>query len=173
VLGTLIFVITEVMFFAALISGYLVIRAGAGLRWVPPADVRLPVEATAINTLALLISGILMVLATRLFVGARAKARWAFIGAMVLGAAFVVLQGQEWLKLISAGMTMLSGVFAACFFLLIGTHGLHAFSAIIAMAYLLIRMRKGDLRLEHMKAMTVYWLFIVLIWPVLYRLVYF
>jgi len=170
VLGTVIFVITEAMFFTALISAYLVIRAGAGLRWLPPSDVRLPVGATAINTIALLISGALMLLSVRLFAKDYAKARWAFIGSMVLGMAFVIFQGKEWVGLISVGMTMVSGVFGACFFLLIGIHGLHAVSAIIAMGYLGI---KGVLQIEQLQAMTIYWLFIVIIWPLLYRLVYF
>jgi heme/copper-type cytochrome/quinol oxidase subunit 3 len=173
VLGTVIFVITEVMFFTALISAYLVIRAGAGLRWVPPPDVRLPVEATALNTIALLVSGVLMVLATSLFARANAKARLTFLGAMILGIIFVIFQGREWLQLISIGLTMMSGVFGATFFLLIGTHGLHALSAILAMIYIWFKMGKGSLQVEQLRALTVYWLFIVSIWPVLYRLVYF
>jgi heme/copper-type cytochrome/quinol oxidase subunit 3 len=173
VLGTILFVVVEVMFFSALISAYIVIRAGAGLRWLPPPNVRLPVEATAVNTVALLISGILMVLATMWFSRAYAKSRWTFLGTIVLGSAFVIFQGQEWVKLINLGMTMLSGVFGACFFLLIGMHALHAVSAIIAMVYLWFRMGKGSVRADHMQAMAVYWLFIVGIWPVLYRLVYF
>jgi len=64
-------------------------------------------------------------------------------------------------------------VFGASFFLLIGTHGLHAVTAIVAMGYLWLKMGKGTLQVEHLRAMTVYWLFIVGIWPVLYRLVYF
>jgi heme/copper-type cytochrome/quinol oxidase subunit 3 len=173
VLGTILFVFVEVMFFSALISAYIVIRAGAGLRWLPPPDVRLPVEATAVNTVALLISGVLMVLATRWFPGAYAKSRRTFLGAMILGSAFVIFQGQEWIKLISLGMTMLSGVFGACFFLLIGMHALHAVTAIIAMVYLWFKMEKGAVRTDHMQAILVYWLFIVGIWPVLYGLVYF
>lgn len=173
VLGTLTFVIVEMMFFTALISAYVVIKAGAGLRWVPPPDVRLPVEATAVNTIALLISGVLMVLAVLLFAKAQRKAHWAFFGAMALGTAFVVFQGQEWLKLMSLGMTMTSGVFGASFFLLIGAHALHAVSAIAAMAYLGFKIKEGTLHIEHMRAMMIYWLFIVGIWPLIYRLVYF
>ena len=173
VLGTILFVMVEVMFFTALISAYMVIRAGAGLRWIPPGNVRLPVEATAMNTVALLISGVLMVLATFWFSKANAKSRWAFLGAMVLGTMFVVFQGQEWLKLMGLGMTMLSGVFGASFFLLIGMHGLHAITAIVAMVYLWLKMNKGLLRVDHMQAITIYWLFIVGIWPVLYGLIYF
>jgi heme/copper-type cytochrome/quinol oxidase subunit 3 len=173
VLGTILFVIVEVMFFTALISAYLVIRSGAGLRWVPPGDVRLPVEATAVNTLALLISGVLMVLATKWFSNGKEKARWSFLATMILGAGFVFFQGQEWIKLMDVGMTMVSGVFGACFFLLIGMHGLHAITAILAMIYLWFKMKNGVLKSEHMQAMTVYWLFIVGIWPFLYGLVYF
>jgi heme/copper-type cytochrome/quinol oxidase subunit 3 len=77
------------------------------------------------------------------------------------------------LQLISIGLTMMSGVFGATFFLLIGTHGLHALSAILAMIYIWFKMGKGSLQVEQLRALTVYWLFIVGIWPVLYRLVYF
>ncbi|CAK0773529.1 COX3 domain-containing protein [Gammaproteobacteria bacterium] len=173
VLGTLLFVIVEVMFFAALISAYLVIRSGAGLRWIPPGDIRLPVESTAINTFALLVSGVLMILSTKWFFKGIAKIRWIFLWSMILGTGFVVFQGQEWIKLIIQGMTMVSGVFGACFFLLIGMHGLHAVTAIIAMIYLWTKMKEGELKIEHMQAMTVYWMFIVCIWPLLYGLVYF
>jgi heme/copper-type cytochrome/quinol oxidase subunit 3 len=169
----LITVIVEVMFFSALISAYLVIRAGAGLRWVPPPNVRLPVEATMLNTIFLLISGILMVLAVLWYKKSLEKSRWAFVGAMILGALFVILQGREWLNLLSLGMTIGSGIFASTFFLLIGSHGLHAITAIIAMLILLIWTKYGYYRYDHIQGMMIYWLFIVGIWPILYRLVYF
>jgi len=173
VLGTIFFVLVEAMFFAALISSYLVIRAGAGLNWIPPANVRLPVEATAVNTVALLISGVLMILSAKLFADKNPKARWFFLGSLVLGISFVLLQGREWIGLIDVGMTILSGVFAACFFLLIGLHGLHAITAIIAMVYLWLTMQNDLIKVERIQAITIYWLFIVGIWPVLYGLVYF
>jgi heme/copper-type cytochrome/quinol oxidase subunit 3 len=173
ILGTLIFVVVEVMFFAALMSGYVVIQAGAGLRWIPPPNVRLPVEATAFNTLALLVSGVLMVLAMIWFAKAQGKARWAFFGAMVLGTTFVVLQGREWVQLLALGMTLTSGVYGASFYLLIGAHGLHAVSAILAMLFLWAMIAQGTARSAHIHAMGIYWLFIVGVWPVLYRLVYF
>lgn len=172
-LGTILFVIVEVMFFVALISAYLVIRSGSGLRWIPPGEVRLPVTATALNTTILLISGILMILATTQFYKGIAKSRKFFIWSMILGIFFVMFQGQEWIKLIAQGMTMLSGVFGATFFLLIGTHALHAVTAIMAMVYLLIKMKNKVIKVEHLQAMMVYWLFIVCIWPILYGLVYF
>jgi heme/copper-type cytochrome/quinol oxidase subunit 3 len=114
-----------------------------------------------------------MVLATIWFSQMKEKFKWTFLGAMILGSIFVIVQGQEWIRLISSGMTLVSGVFGACFFLLIGMHGLHAVSAIAMMIYLWSKMKKGVLQNDHMQAMSIYWLFIVSIWPVLYILVYF
>ena len=59
VIGMLIFMVTEAMFFAGLISAYMVIRAGLE-EWPPWGQPRLPVETTAFNTLVLLASGFLM-----------------------------------------------------------------------------------------------------------------
>lgn len=175
VLGTLILVISEVMFFCALLSAFLVIRAGRGGAWVAPPGVRLPTGATVINTAALLLSGVLMYLANRAFERpeTRVRARWLLTLSTALGGAFVVLQGLEWVGLLSHGMTMRSGVFGACFFLLIGCHGLHAFAAVLAMGYVLFRMESGRLKVEELQAMGVFWAFVVGVWPVLYGLVYF
>ena len=59
VLGMLIFMVTEAMFFAGLISAYMVIRAGIE-EWPPWGQPRLPVVATAFNTVMLLASGFVM-----------------------------------------------------------------------------------------------------------------
>ena len=174
-LGMLLFVATEVMFFVALISAYLVIKASSGIRWVPPGDVTLPVAITAVNTAILLASGVFMVLATRAFEGAgsdRDRSLKLFTASLVLGVAFVGIQGMEWVELLSHGLTMRSGVFGACFFLLIGSHGLHAFAAVIALLFTLRSFKRGTLTVDHFKAMQIFWLFIVGVWPFLYVLVY-
>ena len=55
VLGMLIFVVTEVMLFAGLISAHTIMQARpSAVGWPPPGQPRLPVEETAINTAALL-----------------------------------------------------------------------------------------------------------------------
>ena len=59
VLGLLIFMVTEAMFFAGLISAYVVIKAGIE-EWPPWGQPRLPVVATAFNTVVLLASGFIM-----------------------------------------------------------------------------------------------------------------
>ena len=57
VIGMLLFMVTEVMFFAALISAYLVIRAGLE-EWPPWGKPRFQVEPTAFNTLVYLLGGL-------------------------------------------------------------------------------------------------------------------
>jgi heme/copper-type cytochrome/quinol oxidase subunit 3 len=61
--GMLVFIFTEVMFFAGLISAHTIGRAqNAGGMWPPYGQPRLPVEETAVNTAALLVSGIVLFL---------------------------------------------------------------------------------------------------------------
>jgi cytochrome c oxidase subunit 3 len=174
VFGMLIFVATEVMYFTALISAFVIIKAGVE-PWTPPVGVRLPVVATASNTALLFLSGVFLHQAGRRFAieGASQWVRTLLGGAALLGACFVSFQGFEWMRLIAYGMTMTSGIFGACFFLLIGTHGLHAAAAAMAMVYLYMRLRRKELRPDHVQAMQVFWYFVVGIWPVLYGLVYF
>jgi heme/copper-type cytochrome/quinol oxidase subunit 3 len=175
VLGVCIFIVSELMFFTALISAYLVIKAATGNTWTPPADVRLPVLTTALNTGVLLASGYLTFLAGRLHGQPTAVERMRKIygAAIALGLVFVTVQGYEWLKLISVGMTLASGVFASTFFLIIGAHGLHVLGAVLAMIAVYARMQKATLTEPVFQAMRIFWYFVVGIWPVLYGLVYF
>lgn len=172
--GMLIFVATEAMFFTALISAFVIIKAGVDL-WSPPPGVRLPVIATACNTALLLLSAVFLHQAGRVFSNerGRALAQTLLGGAALLGSFFVLFQGYEWMRLIHYGMTMTSGIFGACFFLLIGAHGLHAAAAAPAMISLYVRLKRGTLKREHLRAVQIFWYFVVGIWPILYALVYF
>ena len=170
VLATLIFVCSEVMFFAALISAYTIIKASSGNMFKPPAHITLPVAATALNMLVLCVSGLLLHLATCRFKQQRSSALNLFAFAVLGGAFFVAGQSYEWFKLISYGMKMTSGTFAACFFLLIGAHALHAAVTVLVMGYFYLR--KDRMTLENIKAMRVFWLFVVAMFPILYWLVY-
>ena len=57
ILGMVIFVITEVMMFAGLISAFVIARQGSPIEWPPPWQPRLPVVITSFNTCVLLASG--------------------------------------------------------------------------------------------------------------------
>jgi heme/copper-type cytochrome/quinol oxidase subunit 3 len=174
VFGTLVFVGAELMFFMGLISAYLVIKAGVN-NWVPPESVRLPVMATAFNTLVLLLSGLTLFVAGRQMKeeGPSPKVMRTYLVALLLGAFFVIFQGYEWVRLVSYGMTMTSSIFGACFFLLIGSHGVHALGALLAMAWFYRHLSQGKLTREGLMGIQVFWFFVVGIWPILYGLVYF
>ena len=60
VMGTLIFVFTEIMLFAGLISAFMIVRSGSVV-WPPPGQPRLPLEATAFSTAALLVRSMVKV----------------------------------------------------------------------------------------------------------------
>lgn len=68
VLGMLVFVFVEIMLFAGFISAFVIIKSRAvGSVWPPPNQPRLPVESTAFNTLALVASGVVLMIAHRAY----------------------------------------------------------------------------------------------------------
>src|SRR5262245_7318921 len=123
VLGMLIFVVAETMFFGGLISAHAIVKAGSIRGWPPPGQPRLPVAETLVNTAALIASGVLLYVAHRAFTHSPRRARMPMLFSMLLGAAFVVLQGVEWVAMLGQGLTMTSSPHGAFFYLLIGTHG--------------------------------------------------
>ena len=171
VLGMLIFVFTELMFFSGLISAFTIIRSAAVV-WPPPGQPRLPFEQTAFNTMLLLASGAMLLLTRRIFQRDRAKARVPLAIAMGLGAAFVALQGAEWVALLRQGLTMTSSSLGSFFFLIIGLHALHVVIALGILAYAWLRLQRGWLASSQLATAEVFWYFVVGIWPVLYLVVY-
>jgi len=173
VLGTIVFVAVELMFFAALISAHTIARTTAvGGVWPPPGQPRLPVERTAVNTAALLLSGILLWMGNRYLRTAPALARRYLAGAIALGVTFVSLQGVEWVALLREGLTMTSSSHGAFFYLIVGTHALHAVAAIAALTWIYFRMVRGRLVPEVFTAAQIFWYFVVVLWPVIYLRVY-
>lgn len=173
ILGMLIFVISEAMLFAALLSAFMVIKAGSPA-WTPPLGVSLPIKATAFNTAVLFTSGAFLLLACRALHKAHdwQRARVLTGWATLLGLFFVAFQGIEWSRLLYHGMTLTSGVFGACFYLLIGCHALHAIAAVIALLKQFVRFTPQHLHPHAFYAVAIFWSFVVGVWPVLYILVY-
>jgi cytochrome c oxidase subunit 3 len=175
VLAMLIFISTEVMFFAGLISAFTITRAGAApMAWSLPAGQMLPAGETAFNSLALILSGLVLVYAHRRFRDAgRSAASMPVLVATLLGALFVVLQGREWWGLLSQGVTLQSSTLGAFFYVIVGGHALHAIAAIVALAVAWLRMRKGTLTRTFFYGAEAFWYFVVAIWPLIYFRVYF
>jgi heme/copper-type cytochrome/quinol oxidase subunit 3 len=174
VLGTLIFVVSEVMFFSGLISAHTISKASAlpGL-WPMPGQPRLPAEATALNTALLMLSGVVLFISYRLWKKQQPSAHYLLLGAWGLGAAFVALQGVEWAALLSQGLTLRSSPMGSFFYLIVGGHAAHAIVALLAMLFAWVQMARGKMSAGLFFAVQTFWYFVVLLWPVIYARVYF
>ena len=175
--GMALVIVVEAMTFAGLISAFLSIRTS--LEFWPPLDQpRFPVIATAINTVILLASGGTMFAFRRLYrkpdTGAPALTA-LLVTTLALGCLFVGLQGVEWARLIGYGLTVQSGSYGAIFYIIIGFHAIHVLTAVLCLALVTVNaLKRGFPRPSGgMEAASIFWLFVVLVWPVLYAVVYF
>jgi cytochrome c oxidase subunit 3 len=173
--GLLLFLGTEAMFFAGLMSAFVILRAGAG-EWPPPGQPRLPLGISGLNTMLLLASAVTM----RAALGAvRADRcgmshRWLALTA-ALGATFLTLQGSEWVRLLHHGLGVTASVYGALFYTLIGAHGVHVLGALAVLGIVLVRARRGRYSATACAGLQLcgmYWCFVVALWPLLYALVY-
>jgi len=173
-LGMVIFVGTEVMFFAGLISAFTISKAGAPRdAWNLPAGQLLPLASTAVNTGALFLSGTLLWVAGRQYRARSSAAAHTLLAAVVLGALFVMLQGREWVGLIGHDVTLRSSALGAFFYVIVGTHAVHAVAALVALGVAWWRLRAGRLSYGFFLGAQTFWYFVVMIWPVIYARVYF
>lgn len=172
VIGMIIFVFAEMMFFAGLISAHTIIKSSALMGWPPAGQPRLPIQETAINTAALLASGAILFLAHRRFAKDPRAARAPLAIAMALGAFFVVFQGMEWVALLKQGLTLTSSTHGAFFYLIVGTHAVHAVAALLGLLYCFVRLMRRNLVLPQLMAAEIFWYFVVAVWPLLYWRVY-
>ncbi len=175
VVGLLIFLGTEAMFFAGLMSAFVILRAGQ-VAWPPPGQPRLPVAVTGVNTLILLASAVTMrraLAAIRVDRG-RTAVRW-LAATVMFGLVFLAIQGSEWIRLLHHGLSLTASVYGALFYTLIGAHGLHALGGLGALAVTLGRARRARYSATAHQGVAlcwIYWCFVVGVWPVLYVLVY-
>ena len=172
VMGVLIFIGAEIMMFAGFISAFAIVKAGSMGVWPPPGQPRLPVEETAFNTAALLMSGGFALLAARAFAREPSSARTPLLLSIGLGAFFVVFQGYEWLGLLADGLTLTSSTHGSFFYLIVGAHALHAVAGLLVLAAASLALTRGRLDAESFTAVRTFWYFVVALWPVLYVQVY-
>jgi cytochrome c oxidase subunit 3 len=160
--------------FAAFISGFIIVqRVVPAWQWPPPGQPRLPFERTAINTAALLASGVALYLAHRAFRSKGAPAALPALGvSILLGAAFLAFQGAEWVALLRQGLTLTSSQIGSFFYLIVGAHALHAVVALALLIYCWLRMRARRLKPSVFGGVQFFWYFVVLMWPVIYFEVY-
>ena len=161
--GVMIWLGSELMFFSGLFAAYFTIRAHNPV-W-PPTGTKLDTIQAAIFTVVLLASSPTFQFAVwdeeR---GNRAKARVWVVVSFILGLAFVANQGYEWITLSTRPGT---NAYGSLFFIMSGIHGLHVALGLVAMIFLLARMKgpKGDPgELSAFQAVSYYWHFVDVVW---------
>ena len=163
-LGVVIFIASESVFFLAIVLAYVAYR-DAGLA---TAKANLDVVRTAVFSIALFASSGTMAIAA----GARSG---AWLGAtMILGAIFLIGQGSEYARLLGEGIGPSSALFGTTFFTLTGLHGLHVLAGLVALAALLAATlsRARAVHPVAWEAVGLYWHFVDAVWVVVFSVVY-
>jgi cytochrome c oxidase subunit 3 len=176
----LIFLIFGAMIFAGMVGIFMLTRTAAGGAWPPAGQPWFPLEATAINTAVLLVSGVLVFLAARAWEKREARVRPLLFSAIVLGACFVFFQGVMWVALIRQGLTLTSSQHGNFFCLIVGMHGANVLGALIFLGVVWRRLKplrddeeqRGSLSRSTFSAARMLWYFVVGVWPVLYLSLY-
>ena len=175
VLGMLMFLAFEAMFFAGLLGAFLVFRL-ASTNWPPPGEPYLPIGVTWINTGILVGSVYTMRRAHRAIRAGNQAGLVHGLGlTALLGATFLAVQGSEWIRLVHYGLTLRSGTYGATFYTLIGCHGVHVLAAVLWLAAVLRLATRGRFSPERhvgVQLCKMYWMFVVGLWLVLFPLVY-
>jgi cytochrome c oxidase subunit 3 len=175
-LGILLFIVVEIMFFAGLISSFLVFRLSP-IQWPPAGQPRLPIEVTSINTVVLLLSGFIFYKASKVLLEGKKGLYLSLLSLTTfLGILFLVTQGYEWVHLVKYGLSASSNVYGGFFYALVGMHGFHVFGGVLALLWVLVRSLMGAYSSkEHLGVdlCRTYWFFVVGLWPILFGLIYF
>ena len=187
--GTIIWLSSELMFFAALFAMYFTIRSvdkGQGLAW-PMAHLDLPLASA--NTIVLVASSVTcqmgvfavergQIKRTRgLFRPMSWGLREWYVLSLLMGTYFVLGQGYEYLDLIrKEGLTLSSSNYGSVFYLTTGFHGLHVTGGLIAFIFLLGRTyaAKRFTHEQQVSAIVVsyYWHFVDVVWIGLFTTIY-
>jgi heme/copper-type cytochrome/quinol oxidase subunit 3 len=160
------------MMFAGMVSAFMLTRAVAGGAWPLAGQPLLPLEQTAVNSAALLASGVLVFQAAHVSEKRKAGIGPFLLAAIALGAFFVLFQGLEWVALIRHGASLGASQHVNFFCLIVGLYAAYALGALIFMGFAWLRLRRGALRSGTFSAARFLWYFVVAAWPVLYVCVY-
>jgi cytochrome c oxidase subunit III len=172
VLGMVLFVASEAMFFAAFFGAYFTIYAAAPV-WPPP---NIPIPATVIPSIA---TGMLITSSFTLQAGVRAirKGRTAALNrwlslTILLGITFLVLQIYDYSQ---QGFGIHDGVYASLFYVMTGLHTAHVIGGVLFLSLIFAQSRTGQLSLERhepVEAGAIYWHFVDVVWIGLFTAFY-
>jgi heme/copper-type cytochrome/quinol oxidase subunit 3 len=173
-LGVWAFIGSESIFFASLISTYLVYK-GHDLAGPGPQQM-LQIPLTSGSTFVLLMSSLLMVLALdALRRGATTASRRWLVGTAALGLVFLGGQAYEFTHFYREGLTLQTNLFGQTFYTLVGFHGAHVAVGVLWLLVLAATSAAGQLPERKSLAVELcglYWHFVDVVWIVIFTLVY-
>ncbi|WP_149202919.1 cytochrome c oxidase subunit 3 [Actinotalea subterranea] len=185
--GTIVWLASELMFFAGLFAMYFTIRSTVPEVW-PEETAKLNLTFATANTIVLVLSSItcqMGVWAAERFQPRRTGSllqvnRWGMNEWMtltyVMGSIFIGGQAFEYAELVHEGLTISSSPYGSVFYLTTGFHGLHVIGGLIAFLFLLGRSFTAK-RFGHHEATTAivtsyYWHFVDVVWIALFGAIY-
>ena len=182
VLGMILFICSEVMFFSGLFAAYFSVRAAAPV-WPPvPADNEALAEAFQIHgepwfALALTVILVISSFTCQFAVWAiRREDRTGFVRnigvTLVLGIVFLIGQIYDYSTL---GFGLSDTMFGTTFYTLTGFHGAHVFGGAIMLSVVLYRGLAGQFSAQHhdaVEATSLYWHFVDVVWIALFSTLY-
>jgi cytochrome c oxidase subunit 3 len=183
-LGMLLFIASEVMFFAALFGVYFNVRATTK-PW-PPAGTEFiswqgsglfGLGISVLITIILVSSSFTMQWATdRIRKGDRTGMNRGLAVTLILGIFFMCMMLFEYFMLVTHDdFGINSGVYGSLFYVMTGFHGAHVLGGIIGIAVVLARGMRGQFSAEHhvaVEAVHYYWHFVDVVWVFLFLTIY-
>ncbi|HZE39741.1 MAG TPA: heme-copper oxidase subunit III [Stackebrandtia sp.] len=174
--GTIVWLSSELMFFAALFAMYFSIRAAAPELWADHTR-ELTIPYAAVFTLILVASSFTCQMGV--FAAERGDVyglrRW-FAVTFIMGLIFVLGQANEYRTLVGEGIKINGDGYGTMFYLTTGFHGLHVTGGLIAFIIFLIRTTMGRFTPAQATSAIVvsyYWHFVDVVWIALFAMIYF
>ena len=180
------FIGSECLFFASLISTYLVYKGKSLVgpfphkEWTAPSgqvfEPILEIPLVTVGTALLLFSSLFVVMA---LAGAQKGNRkqllfWLFM-TILCGTFFVGMQVYEFTKFVHHGLKLSTNLFGTTFFTLTGFHGGHVTIGVIWLTTVFILAVRGKLPPEkslNLEIAALYWHFVDVVWIVIFPVVY-
>jgi cytochrome c oxidase subunit III len=178
--GTIVWLSSELMFFAGLFAMYFTMRSVHPGDWpmrLPSGEKIVPDIAYATPFTIILVSSS-FTCQWGVFAAERGdvfKLRRWFTATFLMGLIFVLGQGNEFLMEIHKGNTISATGYGSVFFLTEGFHGLHVIGGLIAFVLFLIRTTLGKFTPAQATAAIVvsyYWHFVDVVWIGLFAVIY-
>ena len=185
--GTVVWLASELMFFAGLFAMYFTLRSTAGGLWAEETA-KLNVPFALVNTLVLVSSSFSCQMGVfnaenlrprrtgrRLQFSKWGMTEW-FLLTFVLGAIFVAGQSTEYAMLTSEYVTLNSNPYGSAFYMTTGFHGLHVIGGLIAFLLIIGRAYAAK-KFGHFEATSAivtsyYWHFVDVVWIALFLIIY-